>query len=96
VNHDLFAPPPAPVPAPLDWRQIHLSRLDRTYRWALVPGTPLAGRDGPPEGFVLEYRDGDGWSPVNFWPRRIEVWNHLVKTGAIETDTTGHGPGREE
>ena len=36
------------------------------------------------------------WRNVNFWPRRLEVWTELLKTGAIETDTTGHGPGRDE
>lgn len=32
---------------------------------------------------------------VRFYSRREEIWNELVKTGAIETDTAGHGPGRE-
>lgn len=55
MNHDLFSPPPVIVPpAELDWMQPYLSRLGRTYRWALMPGTPTDG-ELPPEGFVLEY-----------------------------------------
>lgn len=99
MNHDLFAPAPTEPQVSLtqadpSWSQIYLSRLDRTYRWALMPGTPTDERDVPPVGFVLEYfADRGGWSPVRFYPRRVEIWEELVKTGAIETDTTGPGPG---
>lgn len=86
---DLFTPAEV-AHAILTWTETTYPKNGRRYRWALVPGTPLGGRDGSPEGFVLEFWTGSapmtsspGWMPVNFAPRRDEIWAWLVKTGEV-------------
>lgn len=75
---DLFTPPEAD---PQEWTQLHLSRLDRTYRYRVhldrIQDLSAYDDSAPyPWHFELEFldtRDGS-WREVRFYPRRLEIW----------------------